>query len=338
MNISRKHVVVTQKFFDKKAVAYLEAQGCTVDLPQLPPGKSDAELNEQQLLDILGNTAGWIVGHADVSRALLERLPHLAVISRRGVGYEKVDTRAANDLGKVVTIAAGGNDASVADQVVGMMISAGRRFREAQRAMNHGDWAILVGTELFQKRVGIIGFGRIGRSLARRLRGFDVELLVHSPRLSPEDVCEYGLIEVGFNELVETCDYLSIHAPLNDDTHHLFDAEVFSRMKPGAVIINTARGGLVSDVALLEALKNGQIAGAGLDVFESESDPGLKLVTDQLITLPNVIAAPHAGASTVEALARTNMIAAACVVDVLEGRNPPSQCVVTQAHTPARSQ
>lgn len=335
MKAASRKVVVTQKFFDAAAVAHLEASGCEVEIAALSPGRTEATLDENELCALLDGASGWIVGHANVSRALLARLPALAVVSRRGVGYEKVDTRAVRELGKVATIAAGGNDASVADQAIGMMIALGRRFREAQQAMNGGDWRILVGTELYRKRVGIVGFGRTGKSLAQRLGGFEADILVHSPRVSREDVARHGLREVGFDELVESADYISLHAPLNEATRHLIAAGELSRMKPEAVLINTARGGLVSDAALLEALQAGEIAGAGLDVFESESDPGMKPVTEQLIALPNVIAAPHAGASTREALERTNFIAAQCVVDVLEGRDPPPHCVVADGRQPA---
>ena len=175
MNSPIRKVVVTQKFFDEEAIALLESKGCEVDIATLPEGKGEADLDVDDICQLLAGAGGWIVGHARVTREVLEALPDLAIISRRGVGYEKVDTVAAEALGKVVTIAAGGNNDSVADQVIGMMISLGRRYREAQIAMNAGKWNILVGTELFRKTVGIIGFGRIGRSLAQRLQGFDAE-------------------------------------------------------------------------------------------------------------------------------------------------------------------
>ncbi|MCI4643536.1 MAG: phosphoglycerate dehydrogenase [Hyphomonadaceae bacterium] len=328
MSTPPRKVVVTQKFFDDDAIAFLKANRCEVEIAQLPEGTSEAQLSPDQIEGLLAGAGGWIVGHARITREVQTRLPDLAIVSRRGVGFEKVDTEAAEDLGKVVTIAAGGNDASVADQVIGMMISIGRRFREAQEAMNDGSWNILVGTELYRKTVGIVGLGRIGRSLAKRLQGFEARVLVCTPNLSATDIAEFGLIESDFDSIVEQADYISVHAPLTDETRHLFNTDVFARMKRSAVLINTARGGLVSDADLLAALESKQILGAGLDVYESETNPALKPVTEALIKLPNVIAAPHAGASTDEALKRTNMIAAQCAVDVLDGRDPPAQCVV----------
>jgi D-3-phosphoglycerate dehydrogenase len=133
---------------------------------------------------------------------------------------------------------------------------------------------------------------------------------------------------VDLNTLVRDSDYISIHAPLTDKTRLMFDAERIAQMKPGAYLINAARGGLVDDAALLAALKNGVIAGAGLDVYLSESDSSYQRITDELIRLPNVIATPHAAASTHEGLARTNMVAAQCVVAVLDGKEPAPECVV----------
>lgn len=336
MNTPPRKVVVTQKFFDEEAVDYLRSKRIEVEIAALPAGRSEADLDAGDIRSLLAGAGGWIVGHARITREVLEALPDLAVISRRGVGYEKVDVAAAGELGKVVTIAAGGNDASVADQVIGMMISLGRRFQEAQWAMKTGKWNILVGTELYRRKVGIIGFGRIGRSLAKRLMGFEAEILVCTPQLDPVDGEAYGLRKVDLETLLTEADYISVHAPLTPDTHHMFDARTFAKMKPSAILINTARGGLVDDQALLKALETGQILGAGLDVYESESDPSKQPVTEALIARHDVIAAPHAGASTHEALRRTNMIAAVCAGDVIDGMPPPQACIIVDGRRSGR--
>lgn len=335
-SISRR-VVVTQRFFDEASAAFLESAGCEVVVADLPPGQADGGLSHDELVSILAGAQGWIVGHARVTRELLAALPELAVISRRGVGYERVDLEAARHLGRVVTIAAGGNDASVADQAVGMMIAVGRRFREAQANMAGGAWSILMGSDLYRKTVGVIGLGRIGRSVVKRLSGFEAQVLVATPRPDPAYAAQTGVRFVDVPTLLRDSDYVTIHAPLTPATRHLIDAQSLQTMRPGVVIINTARGGLVSDADLLAALTSGRIGGAGLDVFESESDPALQPVTDALIALPNVVAAPHAGASTREGLDRTNMIAARCVADVLDGRDPPAECVVADGRSRART-
>lgn len=326
--MQNRRVVVTQRFFDDRTIAFLEAAGCTVVQAELPPGQADGNLSHDELVEILDGAAGWIVGHARVTRELQAALPDLKIISRRGVGYERVDTAAAGELGKVVCIAAGGNDASVADHTMALMLAAGHRFWETQQRMIGGDWSILMGSDLYQKTVGIIGLGRIGRSLVQRLQGFDVEILAVVRNVDADFAARNRIRVVELDELLAQSDYISVHAPLTPETKFLIDAAALERMKPGAILINTARGGLVDDRALLQALKAGQIAAAGLDVFMSESDPDYKAVTQELIELPNVIATPHAGASTREGLDRTNMVAAQCVVAVLDGKDPPAPCVV----------
>ncbi len=326
--VPNRRVVVTQRFFDEETIAYLERAGCTVVQAELPPGQADGNLSHDELVAMLDGAAGWIVGHARVTRELQSALPALQVISRRGVGYERVDVVAAHDLGKTVCIAAGGNDASVADHTMALMLAAGHRFRETQQNMIAGNWAILMGSDLYQKTVGIVGLGRIGRSLVQRLQGFDVRILAVEANVDADYVRQNGIELVELDDLLARSDYVSLHAPLTPDTRFLIDAAALARMKSSAILINAARGGLVDDRALLAALKAGQIAAAGLDVFVSESDPDYKAVTDELIALPNVIATPHAGASTREGLDRTNMVAAMCVVAVLDGGDPPAQCVV----------
>lgn len=333
---SPRRVVVSQRFFDAATVAYLEAHGCQVQIVDLPAGKGDGDLEQDELIAMLQSAHGWIVGHARVTRALMAALPDLQVISRRGVGYERVDLEAARDLGKVVAIAAGGNDASVADHAIGLMLAVARRFRESQALLEGGTWKILQGSDLYGKTVGIVGLGRIGRSLVQRLKGFDAEILVAAPRPDLAFAEATGVTYVSLDELLVRSDHVSLHAPLTPETRFLIDAAALGRMKRTAILINTARGGLIDDAALLEALQDDTIAGAGLDVFMSESDPTFAPVTAALVALPNVVATPHAGASSIEGLNRTNRVAAESVVAVLAGLAPNPACIVADGRrTPA---
>jgi D-3-phosphoglycerate dehydrogenase / 2-oxoglutarate reductase len=323
-----RKVIVTQRFFDDDTVGYLRANDCEVVIAPLPQGQSDADVPPGTLLEWLNGAAGWIVGHARVTRELLEGLPGLQIVSRRGVGYERVDVNAIRDLGRVATIAAGGNDATVADQTIGLMLSVGRRFREGQDNLNRGSWAIPLGTDLYRKTVGVVGLGRIGRSVIKRLAAFECRMLVCTPRQDADLASRMGFEYAALSTLLEHSDYVTLHAPLTAETRFLIREQTIRTMKPTAFVINTARGGLVEDRELLAALKEGRLAGAGLDVFMSESDPSYRAVTQELVSLPNVVALPHAGASTREGLARTNRVAAECVVAVLNGSSPPAQCVV----------
>ncbi len=321
-------VVVTQRFFDQATIDYLEGAGCGVVQAELPAGQADGNLSHDRLVAMLEGAAGWIVGHARVTRELMAALPNLRIVSRRGVGYERVDLAAATELGKVVCIAAGGNDASVADHTIALMLAVGHRLRETQTNMIAGNWSILMGSDLYRKTVGIVGLGRIGRSLVQRLSGFEARVLVVEATPDTAYAAETGIEYVDLDTLLAESDYVSLHAPLTPDTRFLMNADTIARMKPGAFLINAARGGLVDDRALLDALTSGHLGGAGLDTFVSESDPDYKPVSEALLALPNVIATPHAAASTREGLDRTNMVAARCVVAVLEGGDPPAACVV----------
>lgn len=329
MSKPRHTLVVTQRFFDAETVHFLKSHGCNVVIAQLAQGQADGDLSERQLLDLLEDADGWIVGHANVTSSLLSRLPRLQVIARRGVGYERVDTAAVAAAGKVATIAIGGNDASVADHTVALMLAVCRQLKRCQLGLSANDWSIPLGGDLYRKTVGVVGLGRIGRGVLQRLSGFEVKPLIYTPH--PDNAEVEGIPRscfVDLETLLEESDFITLHAPLNRHTHGVIDSRALKRMKPSAVLINTARGGLVRDADLLWALRENRLAGAGLDVFESESEPVLSAVTEQLIQLPNVIVTPHVGASTVEGLNRTNLIAAQCAVAVLEGRSPPGRCVI----------
>lgn len=332
-----RRVVVTQRFFDSAAVAYLRSCSCEVALAELAPGHADGDMSEEALLRGLDGACGWILGHARVTRSLLMKLPQLRVVARRGVGYERVDVEAVRELGRVATIAAGGNDATVADATIGLMLALGRRFKECQQGMSEGSWAIPVGTDLCGKTVGIIGFGRIARGVAKRLSGFETRILVHTPRPDARLGQALGVEYADLSTVLEQSDYLTLHAPLTSDTRFLIRQETLRKMKPTAYLINTARGGLVEDRDLLEALRENWIAGAGLDVYMSEIDPAYQQVTRQLIALPSVVTLPHAGASTHESLARTNMIAAKCVAAVLDGAQVPPGCIIADGRAPRPS-
>ena len=324
MNGLRK-VVVTPPNFDEAALDYLRAHGCEPVLPAKP----EAQLSQEDLRALLAGAEGWIIGpSAHVTHDLVAVLPECRVFARRGVGYERVDIISIKDAGRVAAIANGGNDASVADAAVGLMLAVGRRMREQQNAMLSGDWSIRVSTDLYRKTVGIIGMGRSGRALAQRLKGFEAILLAVTPRPNLAWGEAQGVAFTDLATLLRNSDYMSIHAPLSAQTRHLIGAAQLAAMKPGAILINTARGGLVDDRALLEALRSGHLGGAGLDVYEGESDPQLKPVAQALLALPNVVGTPHSAASTREGLARTNMIIARTVVAVLDGAEAPEGCVI----------
>lgn len=325
-------VVVSVPHFDERARTLLEDNGYEV-VPIPTSEGPDRHASPETLARWLAGADAWIVGHAPVTAGLLSKLPRLQVIARRGVGYDRVDVPAVIEAQKVATIAAGGNAETVADQTIGMMLALGRRFREGQESLLGGSMAIPVGTDLYEKTVALVGLGRIGTAVMRRLAAFSARILVVAPRRNPELVERYGAMYVDLDTALSESDYLSLHAPLNSGTRFMLNAETIGQMKPEAFLINTARGGLVEDGDLLAALHAKQLAGAGLDVFVSESDPSYAAVTAGLVELSNVIGQPHSGASTNEALARTNMLAARCVLAALEGDQMPDGCVIGDGRT-----
>ena len=321
MSMNRR-VVVTQRFFDAATTAYLEARGCEVVLPEVARDAGDAHLGRADLTCLLEDASAWIIGQAHVTRELLEGLPNLLVLSRRGVGYDRVDVAAVAELGRVLTIAAGGNDASVADHTLALMLGVARRIRESQMLMAAGSKAVPIGTDLNCKTVGIVGLGRIAKTVIKRLSGFDVRLLVTAPARHDEAARALGAGVVDLATLLRESDYVTLHCPLTAETRFMIDKAALPLMKPTAILINTSRGGLVQDAHLLDALLAGHLAGAGLDVFVSESDAGAQAVTQALIALPNVLATPHAAASSREGIVATNRVAAENVLAVLDGGVP----------------
>lgn len=321
----RPRVLVTTRLFDADAARFLEEQGFSVVTAGLPPDALDNAIPDDVLSRLLDGVGGWIVGMRAVTREILSAHPGLRVIARRGVGYDRVDAVAARALGRVVTITAGANDASVADHTLALMLAVLRRLKENNAALAAGDWRVSAGTDLTGKTVGLIGFGRTAQGVARRLSGFECRVLVAAPRFGG---AVPGVTHVPLARLLDESDVVSVHAPLTAETRHMIDAAALAAMRKGAILVNTARGGLVDDGALQAALASGHIAGAGLDVFEAEENAALRPLAEALAALPQVVATAHAAGSSREALARGNLIAAQCVAAVLKGEAPPAGCVV----------
>ncbi len=328
MPATLRRVLVSQHSFDEDGISLLKAAGCEVVHPEATWTRGDGHFGRDELADHLRGVSGWILGHAQVTHDLLQAHPALLVLSRRGVGYDGVDVAAAAALGRVVAIAAGGNDDSVADHTMALILGVARRLRESQTRMCAGSWSILASSNLHGKTVGILGFGRIARRLVKRLSGFEATVLVAAGERHADAITAAGAHPVAWPALLAQSDVVTLHAPLTDDTRHIIDHAAIARMKPTAILVNTARGGLVDDADLLDALRAGRLAGAGLDVYRSEADPSVREVTEALIALPNVLATPHAAASSRESLARMNRIAVENVVAVLDGGTPSAACLV----------
>lgn len=327
MSPSAANVLVTIRFFDETAVARLQARGHRVIRADIPYDALDTAITPG-IERALETAQAWILGTAPVTRSLLERYPNLRVIARRGVGYDSIDVSAVKTLGRVLTNTPGGGEPAVADHAVALMLSVGKRLGESHARMQAGDWRAVVGTELHGSTVGLVGLGRIGRMVAKRLYGFDARVLVFDPYLDEASAQAASVTRCSLEELLRTSDFISLHAPLTPETRNLVNARTLGLMKRGAILVNTSRGELVDEPALLQALQAGALGGAGLDVFAGEKDPAARPIAQDLLALPNVIGTPHTAASTRESLARANFTAADCVAAVLDNVPVPSHCIV----------
>ena len=263
-------VVVTWPGFDPAddpAAAVLRAGGVSIGTAPKFGARSPAEV-----VELLDGAAGAIVSTDPFDRDVLEALSELRVIARVGVGTDSIDLDAATQRGVLVTTTPGANAIAVAEHTIGLMLATLRRIAAHDQAVRSGRWeriGPMLGEQLAGRTVGIVGYGSIGRAVAQRLRPFDVGIIAHDPFVPSADVSSVSL-----DELVARADVLSIHAPATLETRGLIDAERLAALPTGAIVISTARGGIVDEDALLEAVRSGHLDGAGLDVFSAEPPTG----------------------------------------------------------------
>ncbi|WP_067727017.1 2-hydroxyacid dehydrogenase [Oceanobacillus damuensis] len=239
-----------------------------------------------------------VVAVVKIDKEIIDAAVNLKYIMKFGSGYDNIDHIYARQKGIPVTNVPGQNSEAVADHAFGLMLSAARQITQKNQEIKSGHWELSMGHEIFQKRIGIIGFGNIGKAIARRANGFNMEINAFGNHKDYESAKKLNVRFVELEELLSTSDIIIVSTNLNEKTRKLINKETLGFMKSTAILINISRGGLVDEDALTEALKNNQISGAGLDVFIDEP------TTSELATLPNVIATPHIGAATYEAIER----------------------------------
>ncbi|RAU43886.1 MULTISPECIES: hydroxyacid dehydrogenase [unclassified Pseudomonas] len=269
-----------------------------------------------------------IVRQGKLTREMIEASAKLKVIAKHGVGYDSIDIKAAADRGIPVTIALGANAQSVAEHAFALLFSVARQtaYQDARLRAGHWDKSTANGTELFGKTLGLIGLGSIGGILMDLVAPLQMKVKVYDPFLKTLPDRAHVERENDFDRLLESSDIISLHCPLTEQNRHLFSTAQFQRMRPGSILINTARGELIDTPALIEALKTGPIAGAGLDTFSPEPPPA----DSELWSLPNLVATPHVGANTTEARDRVGLLAVQQVVKVWEGETLDPRCVVNR--------
>ena len=272
-------------------------------------------LTEDELIPLLSGCTGIIAGLDSITRKVMEQTPDLKVISRYGVGVDQVDLKAAKERGIIVCNTPGANSNAVADLVFALLLCIARKPHILDRKTKEGQWPRSIGFELYKKNIGILGLGAVGRAVARRASGFSMTIMAYDPFINREYAQSNGIISASFDEVVKKADFISLHLPLNEETQYIISEDVMRNMKKGAVIINTARGGLIDEKAAYAFLESGHLGGLGLDAFETEP-PG----PSPLFSLDNVVVTSHTGAHTTEAVTAMAELSVKNLIDVLSGR------------------
>jgi D-3-phosphoglycerate dehydrogenase / 2-oxoglutarate reductase len=323
MALNRKRLVYFERWFDPVAERILGAQD-DIELTRLL--YDDPETENWPSLE---TAVGYQVSAGTELRkpwggdaALLARCTNMLAMSSAGAGYDVIDVDACNAAGVIVVNQSGTNSEPVAEHAIALMLGLTKKVGYSHRAMLNGtanDRLTLSGNNIVGKTVGIVGIGQIGRLTAKYARAFDMRVLACDPYLTEQQVAERGAEKVDFATLLAESDFITIHCPRNKETIGMFGAEAFSRMKPNAYFINTARGKIHDERALLDVLRAGRIAGAGIDVFDVEPPPP----DHPLLHLDTVMATPHIAGGTIETLHDMSKAAAEQWIGLLRGRVPP---------------
>ncbi|MDO8842646.1 phosphoglycerate dehydrogenase, partial [Methanocalculus sp.] len=274
-------------------------------------------LSEDELVGIIGGYDALIVrSGTEVTARVIEAATKMKYIGRAGAGVDNIDTDAATRKGIIVANAPEGNTLAATEHTMAMMLSLARRIPSATASLKKGEWkrSKFMGVEMNEKVLGVVGFGRIGREVAKRAQSFNMKVVAYDPFITPERGAQFGVEMMSVEDLFKVADVITVHTPLIKETMHLVNEKSIATMKDGVRIINCARGGIIDEAALAVAVASGKVAGAALDVFESEPP-----TESPLLALDNVIVTPHLGASTVEAQKNVAISIAHQCIDVLKG-------------------
>jgi len=323
MAINRKRLVYFERWFDPVAEQILGAQE-DIELVRLqyahPQSDNWADLSIACGYQVSARTELQVPWFGDA--ALIARCPKLLAMSSAGAGFDVIDVDACNKAGIIVVNQSGTNSEPVAEHAIALMLALTKRVGQTHRAMikgNANDRLLLSGNNIKGKTVGVVGIGQIGRLTAKYAAAFDMRVLAYDPYLTEAQIAERGARKVDFDTLLREADFITVHCPRNAETLGMFGAQAFSKMKPNAYFINTARGKIHDESALVDALTSGRIAGAGIDVFDVEPPPP----DHPLLHLDNVMATPHIAGATVETMHDMSKAAAEQWIALLRGRVPP---------------
>lgn len=290
------------------------------DLEEVAEVLVDTAITPEELVNVIKDFDAIVVrSRTKVTREVIEAAPKLKIIARAGVGVDNVDVQAATERGIMVINAPESTSITVAEHAMGLMLSMARKISIADKSVKEGKWekSRFMGMELNNKTLGIVGMGRIGSQVVIRAKSFNMDIMVYDPYISEEAAAELGVTVVDLETVLKESDVITIHVPLTPETKHSISHKEFEMMKDTAFIINCARGGIIDEDALYDALSNDKIGGAALDVFENEPPEG-----SPLLGLDNIVVTPHIGASTAEAQRDAALIVANEIITVFKGGSP----------------
>ncbi len=307
-------------------IALLEDAGLTLRFQSFPAASAVAEVIAQHR-----GCFAVLAGSHRYNDEVFTALPEFCVVARLGVGYDAIDVEAATRHGVCVTTTPGTLEWAVADHTMGMIINLAHHIAQDDRALRRGEWRPFYGLDVTGKTLGLIGLGRIGQMVAKRARGFDMRILAYEQQPNQAFVAAQGIELTSLEQLLAQSDFVSLHLPLTPETVKLINAERLALMKPGAYLINTARGGLVDEDALFDALQSGRLGGAGLDVRDPEPP-----VDPRFSTLENVVLTPHVAGLTDGRKLACGLMAATGILSVLHGERPAGLINPEVWESPAR--
>lgn len=279
---------------------------------------SGRPLTEDELIPLLKDCDGYIAGLDFVTEKVIRSCPKLKVISRYGAGYDRVDINAAKKMGIPVTNTPGVNAQAVGELAFALILSIARKIPYLDTETRDGKWIRSTGMELKGKTLGIIGLGAIGKVVAMCGQGFHMDIIAYDPYIDSSYCNERKIRACSFDYVIQHADVITLHLPLNEQTRHIIDQKAISEMKPGTILVNTSRGGIIDEDAAFEALQSGQLGGLGLDAFETEPP-----ADSPLFNLDNVVVTPHTGAHTKEATMNMASSAVKNLIDILTDQDCP---------------
>ena len=299
----------------ENAIRMLRERGVHVDLVW-----SDTGLSKEELVRHLQGKHAHMMSLDVLDKEVIERCPELEVIAKHGIGLDNIDIPAATAKKIPVCNTPGSNCYAVADLTMGLLLSACRKIIEADAIVRRGELTQIMGAELHGKAIGVVGFGAIGKQVALRAKGFGMQVLAYDKFMDVAFCEANGFAPVGLDQIIETCDFITLHLPLTDETRGIVNTDTLARVKKGAVLVNVSRGGVVDEDACAQALIDGHLAAAAFDVFSKEPPA----TSDKLFCAPNVVFTTHMAGCTKESIARSAEMAARNIIDIFDGKRLPN--------------